>query len=102
MSEEETFDITIPVKVIFDPDRKSNRLAFRMSDTEVGIHRGVDDEKLGYAGAAIGGTLIAGVGEYICTASPMEFWKAIKTELEKTHENVIPELKEDKKDVDKK
>jgi hypothetical protein len=96
----EKFDITIPVEVIYDPSRDSNSLLMRVADTESSICRGKDkdEQKLGYAGAAMGGTLIAGVGEYVCIAKPIEFWKAVKDELEKRHEDVLPKEKEDSED----
>jgi len=89
--ENEKFYISIPVEVIFDPNRTANSMLFRMSETEVTISKGKGDKEiyLGYAGAALGGTLVAGVGEYTCISRALEFWTAVKAELEKRHDDVF-------------
>ena len=81
-SEWETFEVTIPVIINLDPNRKENSLLMRVIDCEVEVTDSESGKVLGAAGGAFSGRLFAQVGRYTASAMASDFWKAVRAKLE--------------------
>lgn len=77
----ESFEVTIPVRINFDPNRGANRMSMRVADCETEV-TDESGKRLGAAGGAMGGDIYVSVGRYAVFGRASDLWKAVRAKLE--------------------
>lgn len=81
-------EVTVPLKLTFDPGRDKNYLHMTIGDTVVNMSRGKGEKKkeLGWTIACMGGGTEVKIGDYTWTMSAKGLWLAVQNRIEEIGE----------------